>query len=174
MGRQVPTTLPTVTWSRVTSNRRVVKVHGCGAMPERTTRVRSRVVGFSLYEHLITRGLAELLGRRAGGEVERTELEDSDAPLLLARHAEAELFRSLRALRGGDALPRQIALTNRVLALVRELVPEGLSPDPDVEPPGRASGRARALRQVLAAAPHRRSRSARALPPWRPRRAAPP
>src|SRR3954447_26231796 len=99
------------------------------AMRTTATRVRLKLVGFSLYEHLITRGLAELLGRRADGEVERIELEDSEAPLLLARHAEAEIFRSLRALRGDDALERQIALTNRVLGFVRDVVPEALPPE---------------------------------------------
>ena len=90
----------------------------------------------SLYEHLITRGLAELLGQRQPREVEKATLEGPDAPLWLARHTGGELFRALRALRGEDALERQIALTNRVLQFVRQEAPESLPPERDVEPPG--------------------------------------
>jgi superfamily II DNA or RNA helicase/HKD family nuclease len=90
----------------------------------------------SLYEHLITKGLAELLSKRAAREVERSDLEAPDAPLLLARHAGGELFRALRAVRGADALAQQIALTNRVLELLRASTADGATSEQDVEPPG--------------------------------------
>lgn len=90
----------------------------------------------SVYEHLITKGLAELLSQRAAAQVERTDLEEPDAPLWLARHAGGALFRALRAMRGEDALARQVALTNHVLELLRASAPDGPSPNQDVEPPG--------------------------------------
>jgi superfamily II DNA or RNA helicase len=90
----------------------------------------------SLYEHLITRGLSELARQRGADEVERAALEDADAPLRLSSHVGGELFRALRAVRGEQAVERQIALCNSLLERLREAAPEAVPAEQDVVPPG--------------------------------------
>src|SRR5258708_10223746 len=90
----------------------------------------------SLYEHLVTRGLAELPRQRAPEEVERTNLEDVDAPLRLSRHVAGELFRALRTIRGEHALERQIVLCNTLLRRLRDDAPAAVPGEQDVELPG--------------------------------------
>lgn len=89
-----------------------------------------------LYEHLVTRGLAELARQRAPEEVERTNLEDVEAPLRLSRHVAGELFRALRTVRGEHALERQIALCNTLLQRLRDDAPAAVPGEQDVELPG--------------------------------------
>ena len=72
----------------------------------------------ALYEHLITTGLSELISAHAPEFVEHVDLEEADAPLWLARHVGAEVFRALSALRGPLAPSRQIELANRILTLL--------------------------------------------------------
>src|SRR6267142_117176 len=90
----------------------------------------------SLYEHLVTRGLAELARQRAPEEVERENLEDVEAPLRLSRHVAGELFRALRTIRGEQALERQIALCNTLLQRLRDDAPAAVPGEQDVELPG--------------------------------------
>src|SRR5260370_25248526 len=89
----------------------------------------------SLYEHLVTRGLAELARQRAPEEVERTNLEDVEAPLRLSRHVAGELFRALRTIRGEHALERQIVLCNTLLRRLRDDAPAAVPGGQDVVPP---------------------------------------
>jgi len=90
----------------------------------------------SLYDHLVTRGLAELARQRTPEEVERANLEEAEAPLRLSRHVAAELFRALRSIRGEHSLERQIALCNTVLERVRADGADAVPSEQDVEPPG--------------------------------------
>ena len=90
----------------------------------------------TLYDHLVTRGLAELVRRRAPEEVERTNLEDAEAPLRLARHVAGELFRTLRSIRGEHALKRQIEFCNVLLDRLRVEVPGTAPSQEDIEMPG--------------------------------------
>ena len=90
----------------------------------------------TLYEHLVTRGLAELARQRAPREVERTGLEDSEAPLRLSRHVAGELLRALRSIRGEDSLEHQIALCNSVLQHLRAAGRDAVPSEQDVELPG--------------------------------------
>jgi superfamily II DNA or RNA helicase/HKD family nuclease len=90
----------------------------------------------TLFDHLMTRGLAELARERTAGEVERASLEDAEAPLRLSRHVASELFRALRSIRGEHSLKRQIALCNSVLECVRADGPDAVPSERDVEPPG--------------------------------------
>src|ERR1700682_6804953 len=90
----------------------------------------------SLYEHLVTRGLAERARHRAPQEVERTNLEDAEAPLRPSTHVAGELFRALRSIRGEHSLERQIALCNSVLQPLRVDGTDTVPSEQDVEPPG--------------------------------------
>ncbi|HET7787019.1 MAG TPA: DEAD/DEAH box helicase family protein, partial [Myxococcales bacterium] len=90
----------------------------------------------TLYDHLVTRGLADLARQRTPEEVERANLEDADAPLRLSRHVATELFRALRSIRGEHSLERQIALCNTVLERVRADSAGAVPTEQDVEPPG--------------------------------------
>lgn len=90
----------------------------------------------TIYDHLMTRGLAELAHRRTAAQVERAELEHAEAPLRLARHVANEVFRALKSIRGDNPLERQIELCNALLRQVRMEAPDALSLDEDVERPG--------------------------------------
>ena len=90
----------------------------------------------TLYDHLVTRGLAELARERTPGEVERTSLEDAEAPLRLTRHVAGELFRALRSIRGEHSLKRQIEFCNGLLDRLRVEVPGTAPRQEDIETPG--------------------------------------
>lgn len=88
-----------------------------------------------LYEQLITRELARAL--EAGEDElasERDELTEESAPELLARHVADAVRRVLDGVGGKDAMPRQVALANRVLAALAEESPEDISEGDDVTP----------------------------------------
>src|SRR2546427_6890180 len=90
----------------------------------------------ALYDHLVTRGLAELARQRAPREVERANLEDTEAPLRLTRHVAGELFRALRSIRGEHSLKRQIEFCNRILDQLRVEVAGAAPSQEDIETPG--------------------------------------
>ena len=90
----------------------------------------------TLYEHLVTRGLAELARQHAPREVERTHLDDAEAPLRLSRHVAGELFRALRSIRGERPLEQQIELCNSVLERLRAAAVDAVPAEQDVELPG--------------------------------------
>jgi superfamily II DNA or RNA helicase len=87
----------------------------------------------SLYEHLVTRGLAELARSRDKSQVERAPLEETEAPMRLTRHFASELYRALRGQRGVE---RQIALCNTLLEKLRIEASVAVPTDEDVDPPG--------------------------------------
>ncbi|MEU4643013.1 DUF3427 domain-containing protein [Micromonospora sp. NPDC023814] len=68
-----------------------------------------------IYEHLITRELADRLQHVDALLVQRDKLDPADAPDALARHIAALAHRALHALPGGDdKLARQVDLANRI------------------------------------------------------------
>jgi len=87
----------------------------------------------SLYEHLVTRGLSELARGRGKSQIERTPLEETEAPLRLTRHFASELYRVLRGQRGID---RQIALCNALLERLRIEAGLAVPREEDVDTPG--------------------------------------
>src|SRR5438067_350576 len=89
-----------------------------------------------IYDHLITRALADLARQRTPAEVERAALEATEAPLRLARHVANELFRTLKSIRGDNSVDRQIELCNAVLGQLRTQLPDALSLEDDVASPG--------------------------------------
>jgi superfamily II DNA or RNA helicase/HKD family nuclease len=93
-------------------------------------------LGVRLYDHLVTRGLAELVRERGPREVEITNLEEAEAPLRLSRHFAAELFRGLRAIKGERQLERQIGLCNELLQRLRAAAPDAVPEEQDVAIPG--------------------------------------
>ena len=86
----------------------------------------------SLYEHLLTQGLAALARARPAEQVEKEPLDEADSSRWLSRHAAAELQRALKSIKG--SVERRVELTNRVLQFIRESAP-GAAADP-IEPPG--------------------------------------
>jgi superfamily II DNA or RNA helicase len=101
-----------------------------------TDQVECLAMAGSIYDHLFTRGLSELVRKCGPHEVERAGLEDADAPLRLSRHVAGELFAALRTVRGEQVTERQIALCNALLEQLRAAVPEGVPNGQDVASPG--------------------------------------
>lgn len=91
-----------------------------------------------LYERLITEALAKALEGLEPGLVERDALDDGDAHVLLARHIYREVEGALEGIRN-DA-PRQLALVNRVLGVVREFANSGSVGGDVTEPAGALYG----------------------------------
>jgi hypothetical protein len=76
-----------------------------------------------VYEHLITRELADRLRLVDDDLVQRDRLDPADADELLARHIAVLARRALRAVAGsdGDRLAAQVAVANRIAALQPDL-----------------------------------------------------
>ncbi|WBB77262.1 DUF3427 domain-containing protein [Micromonospora sp. WMMD882] len=82
------------------------------------------VPGRGVYEHLITRELAERLRHVDPALVAHGALEPADAPDVLARHLATLARRALRAVPGGaDQLVRQVEVANRIAAGIAALAP---------------------------------------------------
>ncbi|WDZ87071.1 DUF3427 domain-containing protein [Micromonospora cathayae] len=82
------------------------------------------VPGRGIYEHLITRELAERLRQVDPALVRHDELEPADAPDVLARHLATLARRALRAVPGGpDQLVRQVEVANAIAAGIAALAP---------------------------------------------------
>ncbi len=78
-----------------------------------------------LYEHLITRALAddiEALGATRGRS--RELLEQAEAPLVLARHLAVEVARALESLPKSEGTAAHVAVTNKLLDELHRLVPK--------------------------------------------------
>src|SRR5690606_27016390 len=84
-----------------------------------------------LYERLITNGFAAQLAQETEPELlNRGRLQPTDAHDVLARHIAALTRRALRAVADhsdkGETLTRKIALANRIVAAIAQLVGEDL------------------------------------------------
>jgi len=83
-----------------------------------------RVLADGVYEHLITASLAEDLGALEPGRDRLIEaLDDSEAPVMLARHVAAELTRALHG-DGERRGTRRVEVVNALIDELRSLVPE--------------------------------------------------
>ncbi|MEV4545071.1 DUF3427 domain-containing protein [Micromonospora echinaurantiaca] len=81
-----------------------------------------------IYEHLITRDLADRLQRVDPALIQRDKLDPADAPDTLARHLATLARRALHALPGGDdKLTRQVDLANRIADAIATLSPQALT-----------------------------------------------
>ncbi|MFI6825200.1 DUF3427 domain-containing protein [Micromonospora sp. NPDC050187] len=77
-----------------------------------------------IYEHLITRELAERLHHLDPAQVQHRRLDPADAHQILTRHLAALISRALNAVPGGDdRLTRQVELANRLADVIAELDP---------------------------------------------------
>ncbi len=92
-----------------------------------------------LYEHLLTGGLRERLARTEPELLQLGALDPADSHETLTRHIAEVTSRALRNVSGSDAagVSRQVDLTNRIIASIRELASEAVTGDDDVvmEPP---------------------------------------
>ena len=82
----------------------------------------ARSLADGAYEQLITAELAEALGRTLRAK-DVAALPAADAPMRLARFLRDELMLALGAVRAGDGeerIDRQLALANKVIALLRD------------------------------------------------------
>jgi superfamily II DNA or RNA helicase len=107
-----------------------------------------------LYEELVTETLEKLLADVDSSLIEREELDKGDAHVLLARHVHREVGRILEGLAGSPA--RQVALSNRILEVVRAFLEKKDASDRVVDPP-------EALYAV--GEPHRKLRDESTTPP---------
>ncbi|MEV5763602.1 DUF3427 domain-containing protein [Micromonospora sp. NPDC052213] len=82
-------------------------------------------LGRGIYEHLITRELADRLRHVDPALVQHHKLDPADAPDTLARHIAALAHRALHALPGGDdKLQRQVDLANRIADAIAAVSPQ--------------------------------------------------
>ncbi|MFG2102507.1 DUF3427 domain-containing protein [Micromonospora echinaurantiaca] len=78
-----------------------------------------------IYEHLITRELANRLQHVDPALIQRDKLDPADAPDALARHLTTLARRALQAVPGGDdKLVRQVDLANRIADAIATLSPQ--------------------------------------------------
>ncbi|MEW2381458.1 DUF3427 domain-containing protein [Micromonospora sp. NPDC047707] len=78
-----------------------------------------------MYEHLITRDLANRLQHLDPALVQHANLDPADAPDALARHIATLARRALHAMSGGgDELTRQVELANRIAEAIAGLNPQ--------------------------------------------------
>ena len=81
-----------------------------------------------VYEHIVTRDLADRLQRVDPTLIRHGKLDPADAPDVLARHIATLAHRALHAVAGGDdRLHRQVALANRITEAIAGLSPQAAS-----------------------------------------------
>jgi superfamily II DNA or RNA helicase/HKD family nuclease len=89
-----------------------------------------------LYEQLFTHGLDQALRAANDAHAEREPLHEEAAPHILARHLYDTLVRAFRNLPEEDRLEKQVALANRLVALLGEAAPSaGIDTDEAVVAP---------------------------------------
>ena len=76
-----------------------------------------------LYEQLVTVGLESAVRAANDALAEREHLNEEAAPQILARYLHDTLVRALRNLPEEDRLAKQVALANRLVALLGEAAP---------------------------------------------------
>ena len=78
-----------------------------------------------IYEHLVTRDLADRLQHVDSALIQHAKLDPADAPDALTRHIATLVHRALRAVPGGDdKLTHQVELANRIAGAIAELNPQ--------------------------------------------------
>ncbi|HEY0534716.1 MAG TPA: DUF3427 domain-containing protein [Actinoplanes sp.] len=88
-------------------------------------------LAYGVYDHLVTRGLHQLLAEIDSDLVDRGELDPADSHEVLARHIGAIAERALRSV-GGDGPERaraQVDLANQIIARIVEATPRVALPD---------------------------------------------
>ncbi|GIJ06843.1 DUF3427 domain-containing protein [Micromonospora andamanensis] len=77
-----------------------------------------------VYEHILTRDLADQLQRVDSALIQHANLDPTDAPDALARHIASLAHRALQAVAGDDKLHRQVELANRIAEAIATLSPQ--------------------------------------------------
>ncbi|MEU8020951.1 DUF3427 domain-containing protein [Micromonospora haikouensis] len=86
-----------------------------------------------LYEHLLTRRIANQLHHLDPARVQHHPLDPADAHQPLTRHLAALISRALQAVpNGDDKLRRQVDLANRIAQAITDLDPDAAGPDDQV------------------------------------------
>ncbi|GGM21282.1 helicase [Micromonospora sonchi] len=86
-----------------------------------------------VYEHVVTRDLADRLQHIDPALIQHAKLDPADAPDALARHIAALARRALHAVGGGDdKLHRQVELANRIADTIAVLSPQAATADDQV------------------------------------------
>ncbi|RKN20127.1 DUF3427 domain-containing protein [Micromonospora musae] len=86
-----------------------------------------------IYQHLITREVADRLERVDPDLVQRDKLDSADAHEALARHITTLARRVLQAVPGGDdKLNRQVDLANRIAEAISALGPQAATPQDQI------------------------------------------
>ncbi|MGW0507010.1 DUF3427 domain-containing protein [Micromonospora sp. NPDC003241] len=86
-----------------------------------------------VYEHVVTRELADRLQRVDPALIQHGKLDPADAPDALARHIATLAHRALHAVGGGDdKLHRQVELANRIADAIATLSPQAATVDDQV------------------------------------------
>ncbi len=86
-----------------------------------------------VYEHIVTRDLADRLQHIDPALIQHANLDPADAPDALARHIAALARRALHAVGGGDdKLHRQVELANRIADTIAVLSPQAATVDDQV------------------------------------------
>lgn len=103
-------------------------------MPRDTTPAKDddkRPLPPGIYEHLVTRGIAERVGDTPSARVSKRPLDPADAHVVLARHVGELAHRALYSVRGDDAaaVERQVQMANAIAGAIVDLAPASVPAD---------------------------------------------
>ncbi|WP_431882207.1 DUF3427 domain-containing protein [Micromonospora gifhornensis] len=85
-----------------------------------------------VYEHIVTRDLADRLQHIDPALIQHANLDTADAPHALARHIATLVHRALHAVARDDQLHRQVDLANRIAEAIAVLSPQAATIDDQV------------------------------------------
>lgn len=90
---------------------------------------------FDLYEHLITRAMADSLRLDTQRQSQIAPIDPAEGHEWLARYFAVEVASAMRGIRGDHVQEQQVRVVNHLLAELRRLIPGGPAETEDVENP---------------------------------------